>query len=73
MLNDDVWQELAHECPRRIIEELHQSGKYRHGTSSRFPGKVLCLHCDTPDPEGWVPTEVQVQAWQASEVLAPLT
>ena len=70
MICVDVWQEVAHECPRRIIEELHQCGDYRHGTSSRFPGKVLCLCRTTPDPEGWVPTEAQEAAWEEAESAA---
>jgi len=71
VLNSDVWQEIEHECPRRIIGELHCCGEYRHGTSTRFPGKVLCLHCDTPDPQGWEPTGAQLLAWQEQEALAP--
>lgn len=46
--------------------ELHRCGEYHHGTTPRFPGKVLCCHRDTPLPEGWQPTEAQQQACAAS-------
>ncbi len=63
---EQAWLRVARECPRRIIGELHETGEYLHGTSDRFPGKVLCCHHDTPLPEGWVPTPAQEQAWLAS-------
>ena len=59
---EEVWRHVAQECPRRIIGELHQCGHYRHGTSARYPNKVLCLHYETPPPEGWAPTPAQAQA-----------
>jgi hypothetical protein len=62
---EDVWSELAHECSRRIIAALHQSGEYRHGTTPRFPGKVLCCHRDAPLPEDWAPTPAQLRADQS--------
>jgi hypothetical protein len=65
---EQAWLYVARECPRRIIAELHESGKYQHGTSERFPGKVLCCHHDTPLPEGWAPTAAQEAAWLASGV-----
>jgi hypothetical protein len=59
-----AWLAVTLECPRRIMEALHQSGDYRHGTTPRFPGKVLCCHKDTPLPEGWEPTQAQKMAFQ---------
>jgi len=59
---EESWQSVAQECPRRIIAALHRSGEYRHGTTPRFPGKVLCCHCDADLPQDWKPTLAQVQA-----------
>jgi hypothetical protein len=64
MSQDDTWARVAHECPRRIIAPLHRCGDYRHGTTPRFPGKVLCCHRDSALPEGWAPTAAQQEAWQ---------
>jgi hypothetical protein len=58
----EAWQSVAHECPRRIIAALHQSGEYRHGTTPRFPAKVLCCHRDAALPQDWAPTPAQQQA-----------
>jgi hypothetical protein len=65
MTDKEVWMALARECPRRIMGELHSCGEYHHGTSSRFPGKVLCCHKRSVLPEGWQPTPAQVLARQA--------
>ncbi len=67
MSNDASWLDVARECPRRIMAELHRCGDYRHGTSPRFPGKVLCCHRDTPLPEGWQPTPAQAVAWRLTQ------
>jgi hypothetical protein len=64
MTDMEVWMAIARECPRRIIGELHSCGEYHHGTSSRFPGKVLCCHKATELPEGWQPTPAQMHAQQ---------
>ncbi len=66
MPHEEAWTRVAHECPRRIIGELHCSGEYHHGTTSRFPGKVLCCHRDTALPPDWTPTPAQEEAWEAS-------
>jgi hypothetical protein len=66
MAYEDAWLDVARECPRRIMGELHRCGDYHHGTSSRYPAKVLCCHRDAPLPEGWRPTPAQVQAWQTA-------
>jgi hypothetical protein len=70
MAPEEVWQRVARECPRRIVAALHRSGEYSHGTSTRFPGKVLCCHRDSELPEGWVPTPAQTLALQASQPAA---
>lgn len=62
MAPEEAWSRVARECPRRIIAPLHRSGEYRHGVSTRFPGKVLCCHKDAPLPDGWTPTPAQQQA-----------
>jgi len=72
MLPDEAWLHVAHECPRRIIHELHQTGEYCHGTSPRFPGKVLCSHYTSPRPPGWQPTPAQEEAWRVSQALQPV-
>ena len=59
MSHEEALLQLARECPRKIIGLLHRHGQYVHGTSSRFPGKVLCCHRDTPLPDDWVPTAAQ--------------
>jgi hypothetical protein len=63
---EEAWSRVARECPRRILGALHRSGEYHHGTSGRFPGKVLCCHRDTPLPEDWSPTPAQTQALDAN-------
>jgi hypothetical protein len=60
MSRDEAWLQLARECPRKILEALHRQGRYVHGTSSRFPGKVLCFHRDSPLPVDWTPTPAQM-------------
>ena len=67
MHHNELWLAVAHECPRRIMGELHQCGDYHHGTTARFPGKILCCHKSTALPEGWHPTPAQTLASQASE------
>ncbi len=62
MSQDEAWVQLARECPRKILGTLHRQGRYVHGTSSRFPGKVLCFHCDSPLPGDWTPTPAQAVA-----------
>ncbi len=64
MSQDEAWVQLARECPRKILGLLHRQGLYVHGTSSRFPGKVLCFHCDSPLPEDWTPTPAQAVVLQ---------
>jgi hypothetical protein len=59
MSQEEALLQLARECPRKIIGPLHRHGQYVHGTSSRFPGKVLCCHRATTLPDGWVPTAAQ--------------
>ena len=71
MSHDEAWQAVGQECPRRILAALHRSGEYRHGTSPRFPGKVLCCHKDTPLPQDWTPTPAQARASEASRSAAP--
>jgi hypothetical protein len=64
---EEAWNELAHECPRKILGLLHAKGLYVHGTSARFPGKVLCFHKDSPRPDDWQPTPAQERAWQEAQ------
>jgi hypothetical protein len=59
MSENEALFQLAHECPRKIIGPLHRLGLYVHGTSSRFPGKVLCFHRDSELPADWKPTPAQ--------------
>jgi hypothetical protein len=65
MAPKEAWSRVALECPCRILASLHREGRYRHGTSARYPGKVLCCPTEMPLPEGWTPTSAQVQAWRA--------
>jgi hypothetical protein len=67
MTHEEAAKELAHECPRRILDLLHARGIYIHCTSDRFPGKILCFHKDTPRPDDWAPTAAQAALWDASE------
>jgi hypothetical protein len=71
MSQEALWLRIQHECPRRIIGELHRRGEYVHGSTSRFPGKVLCCHKDTPLPVGWTPTPAQQEATQTGRSQAP--
>jgi hypothetical protein len=73
MTPEEAWLRLAQECPRRIIPALHRSGEYLHGTTPRFPGKVLCCHRHAGLPAGWVPTIAQQQASSGSQVAEPPT
>jgi hypothetical protein len=66
MSPDEAGLQLARECPLKILPALHAKGHYVHGTSARFPGKVLCFHKDSALPEDWTPTPAQVQAWQGA-------
>jgi hypothetical protein len=66
MTHEEATNELARECPRKILGLLHARGLYLHGTSDRFPGKVLCFHKDSPRPDDWVPTAAQACLWDAS-------
>ena len=43
MSDDEALKQLAQECPRKIMGQLHAKGHYVHCTSDRFPGKVLCF------------------------------
>lgn len=67
MRQHEAEHSLACECPRKIMGPLHVWGLYIHGTSSRFPGKVLCFHRDSPLPEDWVPTPTQLSLWGEQE------
>lgn len=64
MSQEEALVQLARECPRKILGMLHRQGLYVHGTCSRFPGKVLCVHRDNPLPEDWTPTPAQAVVWQ---------
>lgn len=59
MTDDEALQELARECPRKILGLLHAKGHYYHCTSERFPGKVLCFHKDSELPEDCTATPAQ--------------
>jgi hypothetical protein len=67
---EEALLQLARECPRKIIGPLHRHGQYVHGTSARFPGKVLCFHRDTPLPDDWVPTDAQASVQPARRAAA---
>jgi hypothetical protein len=58
---DDARRQLADECPRKILAALHARGDYRHGTSARYPGKILCVHKDSALPADWAPTPAQAR------------
>jgi len=66
--HEEVWRHVAHECPRRIISTLHSHGLYIHGTCSRFPGKILCIHQGGDLPADWAPTPAQVEAWESEQI-----
>jgi hypothetical protein len=59
MGQDEALLQLARECPRKILPALHACGHYLHGTSARFPGKVLCFHKDSSLPADFTPTPAQ--------------
>ncbi len=67
MSQDEARLQLARECPRKILGALHRQGEYVHGTSSRFPGKILCFHRDSPLPEDWTPTPAQAVVSQCCQ------
>jgi hypothetical protein len=69
MSQEEALLQIARECPRKILPALHACGHYRHGTSQRYPGKVLCIHKDSSLPSDWTPTPAQVQ-FMPSEVQA---
>lgn len=70
MSREEACELLARECPRRILAALHRQGHYVHGMCPSFPGKVLCVHRNSPLPEGWTPTPAQetVSRWGQQEV-----
>jgi hypothetical protein len=59
MSQDEALLQIARECPRKILPGLHACGQYVHGTSPRYPDKVLCFHKDSPLPADWTPTPAQ--------------
>jgi hypothetical protein len=61
---EEAWLGVARECPCRVLAALHRAGEYVHGTTPRYPGKVLCRRRGGQPPEGWAPTPAQQQAWQ---------
>jgi hypothetical protein len=71
-LTKKLWEEVAAECPVRIIPHRHQQGHYVHGTASRCPSRVLCIGRDAPKPAGWQPTPAQMRAWQAEADSQPV-
>ena len=67
MSHEEAVRRLAEECPRKILGLLHAVGHYVHGTSARFPGKVLCFHKDSELPDDWAPTPAQARVWEARD------
>jgi hypothetical protein len=65
MTDEEALRQLAQECPRRILGELHAWGRCLHYTSSRFPGKVLCFSKDSEIPADCVLTPAQAHFSQA--------
>ena len=65
-MKEEASRRLALECRCRIMYELHASGKYAHYTTPRFPGKVLCIERGSEVPADCVPTEAQVEFWNAA-------
>jgi hypothetical protein len=51
MTDEEALRQLAEECPRKIMYWLHTNGQHVHYTTRRFPGKVLCFHCDSEVPD----------------------
>jgi hypothetical protein len=64
MTDEEAVQQLALECPRKIMGLLHAKGHYIHCTSARFPGKVLCFHKDSELPADSAPTAAQLHFGQ---------
>lgn len=64
MTPNEAWKEVACECPRKIMVLLHEAGVYVHGTTARFPGKILCIHKDSELPADFEPTPAQEIAWE---------
>jgi hypothetical protein len=71
MSHDEALRQLASECPVKILDRLHALGIYVHGTTARFPGKVLCFHKDSPLPDDWAPTEAQAALWADDQNAGP--
>jgi hypothetical protein len=71
MTHDEALKQLTSECPRKIMGLLHAKGLYVHGTSARFPGKVLCFHKDSPLPDDWAPTAAQATLQQTGQQQQP--
>jgi hypothetical protein len=65
MTDEEALEQLAQECPRKILGLLHARGHYLHCTSDRFPGKVLCFHKDSEVPADCVLTPAQAHFSQA--------
>lgn len=65
-MNDEASRQLALECPRRILDVLHESGEHAHYTTPRFPGKVLCFHRSSEVPGDCEPTPAQIAFWNAT-------
>ena len=61
-----AWASLQRECPRWILGELYACGKFEHGTSAKYPGKVFCREAQVPKLEGCEPTEAQRKARQGA-------
>jgi len=66
-MKDEAARQLALECPRRIMAQLHASGRCFHCTTPRFPGKVLCFERGSEVPADCEPTPAQVNLWHAAE------
>ncbi|MFO0879703.1 MAG: hypothetical protein U0840_20340 [Gemmataceae bacterium] len=66
MSDDEALDQLALECPRKIMGWLHAKGQYLHCTSARFPGKVLCFHKDSELPVDCIPTPAQAHFCEGS-------
>jgi hypothetical protein len=64
---------LSRECPRRIVGHLHARGQYLHCTCGRFPGKVLCFHCDSDVPDDCELTDAQAHFFELQEAGAQAT
>lgn len=60
--SNSPWDAVARECPRKIMKLLHEAGHYHHGTTPRYPDRVCCWHKDADLPEGFEPTQAQLDA-----------